>query len=84
MRIEVRLFATLAGLLPADRRPQGSLDVPAGSRVADVPALLGMTEGVPHMILVNGEDVPGEHVLTEGDALDLFPPLAGGSVSRRR
>jgi sulfur carrier protein ThiS len=78
VRIEVRLFATLSGFPPHDRRAERSLDVPAGSRVADIPAVLGIPDATPRMILVNGEDAPADRVLTEGDALDVFPPLAGG------
>lgn len=78
MKIEVRLFATLAAYLPPGRHARGPLDVPEGSCVADIPALLGIPDALPRMVLVNGEDAPADRPLTEGDALDLFPPLAGG------
>ena len=78
MRVEVRLFATLARFLPPGRGGSRSLDVPDGSRVADIVARLGIPDATPHMALVNGEDAPAERPLAEGDVLDVFPPLAGG------
>jgi sulfur-carrier protein len=79
VRVEVRLFATLAGFLPPERRGTGALDLPDGSSVGDVVARLGIPEAMPHMVLVNGEDARPDRRLTEGDVLDLFPPLAGGA-----
>ncbi|MGH7387918.1 MAG: MoaD/ThiS family protein [Candidatus Rokuibacteriota bacterium] len=78
MRVEVRLFATLADFLPPDLRGNSSLDVPDGSRVSDVMARLGISDAIPRMALVNGEDAPADRALAEGDVLDVFPPLAGG------
>ncbi len=79
MRVEVRLFATFASFLPPDHRlGRVSLDVPEGSRVADVVAILRIPDALPRMILVNGEDAPVERRLAGGDVLDMFPPLSGG------
>jgi len=80
VRVEVHLFATLSRFLPPEQRGSGALDVPEGSRVGDVAALLNIPETMPHMVLVNGEDAPADRRLAEGDVLDLFPPLAGGSL----
>jgi molybdopterin converting factor small subunit len=80
MKIEVRLFATLAGYLPtAPGRGPGILEVPDGSTVGVVVSSLGISEEMPAVTLVNGRDAAPEQVLKDGDVLALFPPLAGGS-----
>jgi molybdopterin converting factor small subunit len=81
VRIEVRLFATLASYLP----PSGGggsamIEVPQGSTVADVASRLGIPSGLQRIALVNGHDAGPDHRLTAGDVVTLFPPLAGGSV----
>lgn len=80
MKIEVRLFATLAAFLPPDSRAAGSiaLDVPDGSTVAEVVAGLGIPPAMPRIALVNGQDADPERRLAAQDVLTLFPPLAGG------
>ena len=48
MRVEVRLFATLAAFLPPDGRAGAAvLDLPEGSIVADVPTRLGIPPDMP-------------------------------------
>lgn len=79
MKVEIHLFATLAAYLP----PGGvgdsvTLEVPDGSTVGQVVGSLGIPPGYECVTVVNGHDVPPEHVLAAGDALTLFPPLAGG------
>ena len=79
MRVEVRLFATLAAFLPPDGLAGAAvLDLPEGSTVADVPTRLGIPPDMPWVALLNGDDAPGERPLAPGDQLALFPPLAGG------
>ena len=80
MRIEVRLFATLARYLPKDA-PGGTaqLDVADDSSVGDVIAVLGIPADFSRVILVNDRDVDESQRLGEGDVVTLFPPLAGGA-----
>ena len=83
MRITLKLFATLAGHLPAGaRRNAAPLELPPGSSLEEA---LGHT-GVPleqvHLVILNGifvapEARPGTR-LHEGDVLALWPPVAGG------
>jgi molybdopterin converting factor small subunit len=79
VRVEVRLFATLATFLP----PHGCegaalLDVPAGSALGDVVRHLRIPADVERVCLVNGESADPDRPLREGDIVTLFPPLAGG------
>ena len=61
MRVEVRLFATLAAFLP----PQGRdgvavLEIPDGATILDVTRRLGIPTDFARVVLVNGRDVGAE------------------------
>ena len=79
MKIEVRLFATLATYLPdeSDGR-SAALEVADGSTVADMVRLLGIPDDMPFIVMVDGRDAAFDRPLGDGDVLSLFPPLAGG------
>ena len=79
MRVEVKLFATLASYLPEPSNGGSAIvDVPDGSTVRQLLRMLGIPEELPAIALVNGRDAVPEQVLEEGDVLTMFPPLAGG------
>jgi gallate decarboxylase subunit D len=81
MRIEVKLLASLR--FRAGDADDGlcRLDVPAGSTAGDVLANLAISDDPPVIILVNGtQQQPGAE-LHDGDALVVFPPIAGGSMA---
>jgi len=79
VKIEVRLFATLAAYLPdeSDGR-SATLGVADGTTVADVVRLLGIPDDMPFIAMIDGRDAALERPLGDGEALSLFPPLAGG------
>lgn len=79
MKIEVRLFATLATYLPdeGDGR-SATLEFPAGSTLKDVVGSLRIPDDMPMIAMLNGRDAAPEELLADGDVLSLFPPLAGG------
>ena len=80
MRVEVRLFATLARYLPDDHDAGTTiLDVADGSTVADVAHSLGIPGDLSRIVLVNDRDANDDRRLAEGDVVTLFPPLAGGA-----
>ena len=82
MRVEVRLFATLARYLPDDNDAGAArLDVADGSTVADVVRVLGIPSELSRVVLVNDRDVPDHQALAAGDVVTLFPPLAGGTAA---
>lgn len=79
MKVEVRLFATLAAYLPEESDGRtAALEVVLGSTVADVVRAFHIPEEVPFLTMVNGRDATPEQPLGDGDVLSLFPPLAGG------
>lgn len=83
MRVEVRLFATLTAFLPPHSQDGGAeFEIPEGSTVADVTHRLGIPSDLARVVLVNGVDAGSEATLAPRDVITIFPPLAGGSVTR--
>lgn len=81
----MRLFATLARLVPQARDGKAVVELPDGGTVADLARRLGVPPGYERVALVNGREAEDTHVLAEGDVVTLFPPLAGGvSCPRQR
>jgi len=74
MKIEVHLFATLR----QGRFFKQPIDLPAGSRLVDVLALLGIGRHEVTIRLLNGREAEWERPLGEGDTVSLFPPVGGG------
>jgi molybdopterin converting factor small subunit len=83
VRIEVRLFANLIAFLPPHgREGVGEVEMPDGSTVSDVTRQLGIPPDLARVVLVNGHDAGSEARLASRDVVTIFPPLAGGSMSR--
>lgn len=84
MRITFKLYASLTEYLPADARTGNRvpLDVADGTTIAQVIEPFGLPKKLVHLVLVNGVYVePAERltrVLSEGDVLAIWPPIAGG------
>ncbi|MCI4441089.1 MoaD/ThiS family protein [Tibeticola sp.] len=84
MRITLKLFASLTDYLPshARRDNQVELDVAPDATIVDVIEPLGLPPKLVHLVLVNGVYIPPEEratrTLNEGDALAIWPPIAGG------
>jgi len=80
VKVEVKLFATLANYLP-ESSDGGSptVEIPDGSTVRQLVRSLGIPDRMPSVILVNGRDAAPDQVLEDGDLLTLFPPLVGGA-----
>lgn len=88
VRITFKLFATLTEYLPLELDGHRSanhelaVDVPEGTAVQAVLDRFSMPRALIHLVLVNGIYVPPEqrsgHALREGDAVAVWPPIAGG------
>ena len=79
MRVEVRLFATLARYLPEGAaRDSAILDLPAGATVDAAMRSLGIPGDLECLRVVNGHDAEPGHGLRDGDVLTVCPPLVGG------
>jgi molybdopterin converting factor small subunit len=79
MKIELRLFASLARYLP-DKSDGRSLNVEIhkGTTVKDVLERMGVPLGEVKLIFLNGIRSEMESPLNDGDRLGVFPPVAGG------
>jgi sulfur carrier protein ThiS len=88
VRITFKLFATLSEYLPRELDGHRSadheiaVDVPDGTALQAVLDRFPMPRALIHLVLVNGTYVPPErrsgHPLREGDAVAVWPPVAGG------
>jgi molybdopterin synthase catalytic subunit len=77
MRVTVRLFAGLRERAGAGER---ELELPAGSRVADVWAPLALGDEPEGLLYaVNKGYAPAERRLSDGDEVALIPPVSGGA-----
>jgi molybdopterin synthase sulfur carrier subunit len=80
MNVEVRLFATLRGYLPAGSDAAcARLEMPQGARLNDVLERLGIPAPLAQLIMVDGLHQPDRQtVLHDGTVVSIFPPIAGG------
>jgi sulfur carrier protein ThiS len=83
MRVTVKLYATLGDYLPAGSK-NNRVDVEAAEAAAVDVVLrpFSLPPKLTHLVLVNGVFVPPEErattLLSEGDTLAVWPPIAGG------
>jgi sulfur carrier protein ThiS len=77
MRVEVHLHAELARLTP-EQRGVLRLDIPEGSRVADVLRQVPLDSEQRIIVGVNGQAAKLEQELVDGARIDLLTPMAGG------
>lgn len=87
MHITFKAFATLRDYLPPQEPHGGSrgeiaVEVPEGTSVQAVIDQFNMPRPLVHLVLVNGHYIPPAerpcHQLRQGDALAIWPPIAGG------
>lgn len=84
MRVTIKFYASLAVYLPAIARAtnQHHTDLPIGITVASALAPYGLPPELTKLVLVNGHYIGEEErpnrVLSEGDVLAVWPPIAGG------
>jgi sulfur carrier protein ThiS len=88
MRVTFKLFAMLSDHLPQQvdgRTRQGNtieLELPEGTTVQQVIDRFNLPPKLVHLVLIDGAFVPkekrAERVLADGEALAIWPPIAGG------
>jgi len=79
MTVDIALFAYLSEYQPdgeGGRRPR-AFELPEGTTVADLIAQLGLPDE-PRIVFIGGRHAPEDTVLSDGDRLAIFPPVAGG------
>jgi sulfur carrier protein ThiS len=84
MRITLKLYASLTDRLPAEARANHRIDlnVDPGTTPLDVIRRQGIPEAECAIVLIDGEWVArperATRVLSEGNVLAIWPPVAGG------
>jgi sulfur carrier protein ThiS len=84
MKINFKLFASLTDYLPAQGRDGNvaEIEVDPSASVSQIIASFGLPAKQVHLVLINGRYIdPAQRLtqtLTEGDALAIWPPIAGG------
>jgi sulfur carrier protein ThiS len=88
MKVVFKLFAMLTDHLPEQVdgvRRDGNvivLDVPEGTTVSQLVERFNLPPNLVHLVLVDGKYLPPaereSRVLQEGEALAIWPPVAGG------
>jgi molybdopterin converting factor small subunit len=83
MRITFKLYATLSDYLPAGQRHNAvELDIEPATTIGDLIERFNLPKKLVHLVLVNGVYVePSQRMartLEAGDALAIWPPVAGG------
>ena len=79
MKIEIRLFASLARFMPdkSIKKPY-TMEIQEGTTIRDVFKSIGVPEDAVKLIFLNGLHATGDRVLKDGDKVGVFPPLGGG------
>lgn len=84
MKITFKLFASLSEFLPAQSRYTNvmELEVPQDATILQVIEPFGLPPKMVHLVLINGSYIAPELRATQqlraGDALAIWPPIAGG------
>jgi sulfur carrier protein ThiS len=83
MRVTLKLYASLGQYLPTNAaRNQATVEVGAGATIEELLRAQGVPRESCHLVLLNGVFQPParrrEVTLAEGDAIAVWPPVAGG------
>ncbi len=76
--IEVSLYATLRKHRSEGEGGSFQMDVPAGTTVDGLLAMLGITAEEMKQTYVDSLRQEGGYVLKDGERVAVFPPIAGG------
>ena len=79
MKITVKLFGTLSQNFPDYSPGQGlEVEMPEGSKVADLLALLKISDAKGGTVVRDGLFLSKEETLTDGSLIQIFQALFGG------
>lgn len=83
MKITFKLYATLSDYLPEGQRHNAvELEIDPATTIGELIERFRLPRKLVHLVLVNGVYIAPEHrlarTLAPGDALAIWPPVAGG------
>ena len=83
MKVRIKLYAMLGVYLPEHaKKNEADIEFPEGISITEILSAVGVPLEQCHLVLVNGVFVaPSERnsrSVVEGDALAVWPPVAGG------
>lgn len=78
VKLVVRLFGDLRRYLPEGQDPL-QLELPEAVTVLGMLQHIGIHPGEVWVVRANKQVVPEEHTLCDGDDIDVFEPIGGGS-----
>lgn len=79
MKIELRLYASLAAFMPEQTRGHAlTIEVSDGTSIQDLLQQLKVPKKQIKVIFLNGIHANGGDILKEGDRVGIFPAVAGG------
>lgn len=80
IQVQVKLYAALRQYhRPRIRLNEGQIvSLPEGSTVRRLIAKLDIPADAVKMVFVHGKSVQEDHILSDGDEIGIFPPVAGG------
>jgi sulfur carrier protein ThiS len=79
MKITIKLFGTLSALFPDYDFEQGlDVDLPEGSKVADLLAFLDISDDRGGIVLMDSRFLSKDEILTPGSQVLIFQALNGG------
>lgn len=79
LKVRVKLYGTLSKFF-TDYDPATGIDleIPDGTRVRDVSKLVNVSEESIGLVTIKGKIVKADAIITEGDEVKFFQPIAGG------
>ena len=80
IRIELRLFASLAPYMPSKGTIDDSntIEISEGITVDMLIDQLRIPNDTVKVVFLNGIHAKGDEILKDGDRVGIFPPVAGG------
>jgi molybdopterin synthase sulfur carrier subunit len=83
MKVRIKLYAMLGDYLPSHaKKNEADVEFAVGTSISAMLSSLGVPLEQCHLVLVNGVFVPpserDSQSVVEGDALAVWPPVAGG------
>jgi molybdopterin converting factor small subunit len=79
MKIELRLYASLAAFMPEQTGGKSlTMEVNEGTTIQNLLEQLKVPQEKIKLVFLNGVHANGDEILKEGDRVGIFPAVAGG------